>query len=79
VEWLLKCGADPNVARNDGVTGLSMACMNGHLAVVEELLKRKDVVASINERCGKYGTPLSIATKKGHTKIVDLLVANGAK
>jgi len=56
-----------------------MACQFGHLAVVEQLLKHKDVVASINERCGKYGTPLSIATKKGHTKIVDLLVANGAK
>jgi len=56
-----------------------MACQNGHLAVVEELLKRKDVVASINKECGKYGTPLGIAKSEGHSKIVDLLVANGAK
>jgi len=79
VEWLLKCGADPNVAENEGVTGLFMACQNGHLAVVEELLKRKDVVATINKECGEYGTPLVKANQKGHSKIVDLLVANGAK
>jgi len=56
-----------------------MACMKGHLAVVEELLKRKDVVATINKECGEYCTPLGMAKSEGHSKVVDLLVANGAK
>jgi len=79
VKWLLECGADPTVAVNCGVTCLYMACQDGHVAVVEELLKKDKVKASINEAIGVYGTPLQIANQNGHKEVVALLKANGAK
>jgi len=81
VEELLNHDVDPTVARKDGVTPLFIACMAGNVAVVEKLLTNKQipaeikkrVKASINERCGKYTTPLGIAKSEGHDDIVKLL------
>jgi len=79
VKWLLECGADPTVAKNNGATCLYKACQKGHVAVVEELLKKDKVKASINKPCGNFSTPLWIAGDEGFKEIVDLLKANGAK
>ena len=48
----------------------------GHILVVSVLLKNG---ANVNARMNDGATPLSIAKKCDHERIIELLKANGAK
>lgn len=54
--------------------GLTRACRNGHLSIVELLI---DQETAVNVNACK-GLPLAKACKYGHIEIVKLLLANGA-
>ncbi len=58
-------------------TGIYYASALGLEAVLNELLKRGD--EDINEHGGAYWTALQVASRKGHEKIVDILISNGAQ
>jgi len=76
VRSLLAKGANPNLARTDGVTPLYIAAQNGHADIVELLLANK---ANPNlARTDDGATPLNVAVQNGHTDIVELLLANKA-
>ena len=70
---LLDKGANVNaVQKNDNWTPLMLACFNDHLECVECLLSIEHIDPLI---IGKHGeTALSLACKKGHTKIIETLV-----
>ena len=109
VTFLLRCGADPSVAQEDGWTPLIVASSKGHTEIVTTLLESEHNiinaqagtgitalyiacqygfydVASIllnakaesNFQTAKQRTPLTIASKKGYTNIVQLLLEHGA-
>ena len=48
----------------------------GHILVATVLLKNG---ANVNAKTNNGRTPLSLAEAKGHTRMVELLEANGAK
>ncbi|PVU87147.1 hypothetical protein BB559_002538 [Furculomyces boomerangus] len=57
---------------------LNIACQNNDIVILELLLKyspekEKNELINFN-----YGSPLSLATKNGNGKIVDILLSNGA-
>lgn len=71
VEALSVSGADPELKSTKGWTPLFIACLNNYIRVVRELLKchvTPDVPCD-----GK--TPLYVAAEKGHTEIVQMLLA----
>lgn len=71
VQELLNDGADVNTQDQGGETPLHRAIRNGHVAVVEHLVKIADV-----NKPHHYGmTPLHIAASKGHEPIVKILLA----
>jgi hypothetical protein len=77
VQRLLDYGANPNLARDDGLTALVAALHGNRPANAEILLKGK---ADPNQRTGKTGwIPLSIAAQKGDVANVKLLLKYGAK
>ena len=49
--------------------------MKGHILVASVLLKNG---ANVNARLNDGQTPLSLAKKNGHARMVELLKANGA-
>ena len=53
-----------------------MLLESGHILVASMLLKNG---ANINAKTNNGWTPLSIAKAHGHARMVELLVANGAK
>jgi len=78
VELLLAAGANVNKANNvNGVTPLCIASYFGRIEVIQLLLnKGANIHAALPvdvEDLKKGDTPLDIARKKGHTKIVELL------
>ena len=52
-----------------------MLLESGHILVASVLLKNG---ANVDARANDGATPLSLATKKGHARMVELLKANGA-
>lgn len=71
----LDSGIDPNTGDSDGWTPLILAAENGHLDVVEALLKSKaDPKAAV--KLGEWGnTALHRASKNGHVDVVAVLVS----
>jgi len=72
---LISKGADVNAKAREGHTPLHGAAFDGHLALVELLIEKgADINAPSSE-----GTPLDIATRKGHDQVARVLVAKGAR
>ena len=73
VKLLLGASADVESTDDDGRTPLSCAAANGHLAVVEFLVK--EARADVESKDSIYGrTPLSWAADWGHLEVVKFLV-----
>ena len=65
----------PNLRKDPGFTGLMLACLNGHLNVVEFLLDQsKTYNIALNARDTLQWTPLLHACRRGQTKVVELLL-----
>ncbi len=71
-QWLLKAGADPNVANRRGYAPLHVAAS---LAVAAALL---DAGADVNAHTADGDTPLMLAAHAGDVARVRLLLARGA-
>ncbi|KNC75282.1 hypothetical protein SARC_12189 [Sphaeroforma arctica JP610] len=73
---LLQGGANPNLADLKGYTPLHIACKNGYMDTVAELLRYGATVHVKNGRRSR--TPLHKAAQGKHTDIVTLLCDSGA-
>ncbi len=76
VRALLADGADVDVPRGDGMTGLHWAALNGN-AEIAGLLIGAGADLDAATRLGAY-TPLHVAGKEGHGEIVAILAEAGA-
>ena len=76
VRTLLESGADPNVARGDGLTPLHLAAKEGHLEIAELLLGAGAKIEA-KTRIGAY-RPLHLAAEGGHTSVIRALLDLGA-
>ena len=65
----------PLILTQLGTSPLHFACMNGHLATSEVLLRAG---ISRDARTKVDRTPLHVASQEGHFDIVELLIRNGA-
>jgi ankyrin repeat protein len=87
VEQLLKHGVPADLKDKDGDTPLMMACLNNHYSVVEKLLSNPKNKADPNgptERGNRlwpvlHGTPIQIAAKCGHIKVIQKLIELGGQ
>ncbi len=82
VKVLLEAGADVNIAAKDGTTPLYKVLLFDHsgdydYTEVVKLLVEAGADANLAATNGR--TPLFEASKKGHTKIINLLKQYGAK
>ena len=76
VEFLLDKGAEVNASRNDGMTALHWACLNGYLESVRLLL---DHGAALEATDNENRTPLHMACRYDHhLGVVEELVQRGA-
>jgi len=78
VRRILKIAPDElNNPKQDGCTGLHMAALNNHKAVVDFLLQQNGIsIDAVNK--GENHTPLHIACHEGYLDIVKLLIEKGA-
>ncbi|KAF8371143.1 mask-1, partial [Pristionchus pacificus] len=72
VDLLLKNGAQVDARNKKGCTALWLACHGGHLETVQTLVKHKKTNVEMEDN--RKVSPLMIAFRKGHTKIVKFLV-----
>jgi ankyrin repeat protein len=77
VRLLLEHGANPNVkiSEDSDVTPIDVACESGNEEIVEILLKYS---ANLENSDGRIFPSIVIAAMRGHEKIVETLVLNGA-
>ena len=59
-----------------GYAPLHVACMRGHLEIVELLIAHGADVNAVAEECG---TPLRIANTKGYAEVAKFLLQKGGK
>lgn len=76
VKYLIKQGANPNIADHIGNTPILAASYQGYAEIVKILIDAGADVNAAEERL-KF-TPLHEAVMKGHASIVDLLLSHGA-
>ena len=75
VRLLLRKGADPNIANDIGVAPLHLACLYGHLAVVQVLLHASaDMDAEVKD--AQTYTPYDLAELGGHREVMSVLAAH---
>lgn len=74
VKLLLEAGADPNGTRNHPV--LTSAAYRGTVRSIQLLLAHPKI--EVNKRDIDGQTALLVAAKRGHTRIVELLLEAGA-
>lgn len=74
VEWLLKRGADPNIASFRGRTALHVAASAGSSEKVRLLLAAG---ARVDARTRSGDTPLAVARERGHADVERLIVEAG--
>eukprot|EP00959_Pyramimonas_sp_CCMP1952_P410227 8597419-Pyramimonas_sp.AAC.1 len=75
-ECLLDNGADGNIADQNKETALYAACLNGHVEVVDCLIKHASL--DPNDGNAEGETPLIAACWNGHQPVVETLLASGA-
>lgn len=75
LQVLLDLGWDVNLRNEEGETALHLACLEGHLGIVKQLLRAG---AAINPQTDLGDAPLALATLQGHGEIVRLLLDQGA-
>ncbi|EEQ85819.2 ankyrin repeat-containing protein [Blastomyces dermatitidis ER-3] len=73
-ELLAECGADLRAKHQMGWTALHFASSAGE----NDIVNRLALGLNINERCLCGGTPLWVATRKGHVSTVHPLLSRGA-
>ena len=72
---LLMHGVEVNLQNVFGMTALMMSSHNGHLEIVELLLKNE---AEVNIETSIGMTALKLSTNNGHSEITELLMEHGA-
>lgn len=78
LSYLLCHGADPNVKDHEGNKPLHLACQNGLLKCVDELLNWSTALDSVN-CCNNDGrTPLMIAVMSQNAPVIELLLSKQA-
>ncbi|KAF4834499.1 Ankyrin-1 [Colletotrichum tropicale] len=73
--WFIMFDPEASFKITKPASGLYYACLYGLVSEVESLLSQ---YVGVNEQGGRQGYPIVVAADKGHTKIVKLLIANGA-
>ena len=76
VKLLIAIGVDVNLQVGRGRTPLHLACLSGHLDIVESLLKNPSININIQDINGR--TSLHWACNRGHLNIVESLLKNSA-
>ena len=76
VRELLRQGADPNAAQNDGMTALHWAAADNDAEIARTLLYAGATVRATT-RLGGY-TPLHLASRSGHAEVARILLDAGA-
>lgn len=78
LENLIRLGACINLKNNNNESALHFAARYGRFNTVRQLLDSEKGTFIINECDGEGLTPLHIASKEGHTRVVQLLLNRGA-
>ncbi|EDS35492.1 conserved hypothetical protein [Culex quinquefasciatus] len=78
LENLIQLGACINLKNNNNESPLHFAARYGRFNTVRQLLDSEKGTFIINESDGEGLTPLHIASKEGHTRVVQLLLNRGA-
>ena len=85
VEILLLCGANPNLARDDGFNALHVAAKEGHADIVSLLLSYGALIDAGHSFPRLSGTsllppttPLLLASERGHSEVANILLSQGA-
>ena len=75
LEFLLKAGANPDVASIEGATPMMNAVQSNKIDHLKVLIEHK---ADVNQQDNRGFTALHRAVISGHTKTTELLLHNGA-
>ncbi|GAB0086812.1 transient receptor potential cation channel subfamily A member 1 [Sergentomyia squamirostris] len=78
LENLIRLGACINLKNNNNESPLHFAARYGRFNTVRQLLDSEKGTFIINESDGEGLTPLHIASKQGHTRVVQFLLNRGA-
>ncbi|XP_030071181.1 ankyrin repeat and SOCS box protein 2 isoform X2 [Microcaecilia unicolor] len=76
INYLLQCGAEPDIANKSRETPLYKACERKHLEAVKLLVQYN---SDVNHRCNRGWTALHEAVARNDLEAIDILVTGGAK
>ncbi|KAL8754709.1 MAG: hypothetical protein Q9199_004157 [Rusavskia elegans] len=72
---LIDVGCDINATTSQGYTALQLACLSGNINVLAVLLQHGASMACLRWSA----SPLNLAIRDGHSKVLQLLLRNGAQ